>query len=197
MQTPSPTQSRKERSHERILDVAARALRRAGAEGVGVAEVMREAGLTHGGFYAHFRSREAMVAAAIERAGRNSADHLAPRIAKREAEGAGPLRALLESYLADSQLAAAETGCPVAALGSEMARQTPLVREASCDRVRNLIRLVAQRLPADVAADRAAPIVSAMVGAVQLARALGNNAEGRALLHATRDALIAQYAEPA
>jgi TetR/AcrR family transcriptional regulator, transcriptional repressor for nem operon len=194
---PSDSPSRKERTHDRILDSAARALRRAGAEGVGVAEVMREAGLTHGGFYAHFPSREAMLAAAIERAGRNSAENLGPRIARREAEGAGPLRALIESYLADGQLAAAETGCPVAALGAEIARQSPVVREASCDRVRSLIRLVEQRLPADVPADRAAPIVAAMVGAVQLARALGNNAEGHALLRATRDALLAQYAEPA
>ncbi len=187
----------KEKTRARVLKEAAKAIRAEGPHRIAVAGVMAKAGLTHGGFYAHFPSREAMVAAAIERAGRNSAEHLAPRIAKREAEGAGPLRALLETYLADSQLSAAETGCPVAALGGEMARQTQLVREASCDRVRNLIRLVGQRLPAGAPADRAAPIVSAMVGAVQLARALGNNAEGRALLHATRDALIAQYAEPA
>lgn len=65
--------SRKEISHERIVEAAARAIRREGYAGVGVADVMKEAGLTHGGFYAHFPSRDAMLAAAMDRAGRDGA----------------------------------------------------------------------------------------------------------------------------
>ncbi|OXC91401.1 TetR family transcriptional regulator, partial [Achromobacter sp. KAs 3-5] len=68
--------SRKEQSHERIVDAAARAIRRAGYSGVGVADVMKEAGLTHGGFYAHFPSRDALLAAAMERAGQDGAARL-------------------------------------------------------------------------------------------------------------------------
>ena len=64
--------SHKEETHERILAVAARAIRRKGYAGVSVAEVMKEAGLTHGGFYAHFDSRDAMIVAALERASRES-----------------------------------------------------------------------------------------------------------------------------
>ncbi len=66
------TSSRKESSHERILDAAARAIRRSGYGGTGVADIMREAGLTHGGFYAHFNSREEMLAEAADRAGAES-----------------------------------------------------------------------------------------------------------------------------
>src|SRR6266849_10651242 len=64
--------SRKEETHERIVDAAARAIHRHGYAGVGVADVMKEAGLTHGGFYAHFDSREALLVEALERAGRQS-----------------------------------------------------------------------------------------------------------------------------
>jgi len=62
----------KEASHERIVDVAARAIRRSGYDGTGVADIMKEAGLTHGAFYAHFASREAMLAEAADRAGAQS-----------------------------------------------------------------------------------------------------------------------------
>ena len=61
--------SRKEATHERIVEAAARAIRRSGYDGTGVAEIMKDAGLTHGGFYAHFASREAMLAEAADRAG--------------------------------------------------------------------------------------------------------------------------------
>ncbi len=71
--------SRKELSHERIVDAAARAIRREGYAGVGVADVMKEAGLTHGGFYAHFPSRDAMLVAAMERAGLTQGYHSALR----------------------------------------------------------------------------------------------------------------------
>ncbi len=66
--------SRKHETHERIVDVAARAIRRHGYAGVGVADVMKEAGLTHGGFYAHFDSRDALIVEALERAGRDSGE---------------------------------------------------------------------------------------------------------------------------
>src|SRR6185369_8829333 len=120
--------SRKEETHERILDVAARAIRRHGYAGVGVADVMKEAGLTHGGFYAHFDSRDALIVEALERAGRESAEAIGRAAAKRTASGASAFRALVESYLADRLLASMDAGCPVAALGSDMPRQSPAVR---------------------------------------------------------------------
>lgn len=189
--TRPPT--RKEATHDRIVEVAARAIRRAGYQGVGVADIMKEAGLTHGGFYAHFASRDALLAEAIERAGRDSAASLGRRMATYRAEGASPFRALVESYLTDLHLDSCERGCPVASLASEMPRQAPEVRAASARRVQALLEAVQHVLPADAGPAAAALVTSTLVGALQLARAYGDTAEGRALLARTREALLAQY----
>ena len=185
--------SRKEQSHERIVDAAARAIRRVGYAGVGVADVMKEAGLTHGGFYAHFPSRDAMLVAAMERAGRDGAARMTQSIARRRAEGASPLRALVEGYLSETHLASCEGGCPISALASEMPRQSPEVREMSASRVQGLVEVVGRALPADAAPQAAMAITSNLVGAIQLARALGGNAQGRAMLAAARESILAQY----
>ena len=115
--------SRKEATHERIVETAARAIRRSGYGGAGVAEIMKEAGLTHGGFYAHFDSREAMLAEAADRAGAEGVAAMA-----RVAAAAPPqqaLQAMIRAYLSKAHVEAVETGCAVAALGSEMPRQAP------------------------------------------------------------------------
>jgi AcrR family transcriptional regulator len=188
--------SRKEITHDRILDVAARAIRRTGYDGVGVAEVMKEAGLTHGGFYAHFESREALLAEAIERAGRDSSAVMVQRIAARQAKGASALRALVEAYLSDAHLQSLDSGCPVAALGSEMARQSAMVRESSSLRVQGLFKLVQSALPVGTDAGRAMVLASTLVGALQLARGLDDAKQAKALLAASRQALIEQYDAP-
>lgn len=185
--------SRKELSHERIVDAAARAIRREGYAGVGVADVMKEAGLTHGGFYAHFPSRDAMLVAAMERAGRDGAARMTQSIARRRAEGASPLRALVEGYLSETHLTSCEGGCPISALASEMPRQSPEVREMSASRVQGLVAVVGRALLADAAPHAAMAITSNLVGAIQLARALGDNAQGRAMLAAARESILAQY----
>ncbi len=187
------TPSRKELSHERIVATAARAIRRGGFDGVGVADIMKEAGLTHGGFYAHFSSRNAMLAEALERAGQDSAARLTQGIAVRKSRGASDLRALVEGYLSDRHLDDIEAGCPVAALASEVPRQSPEVRDASAQRVHSLLALVRRALPPDEPADSIAAVAGQLVGALQLARALGNKAEGQALLKAARRSLLAQH----
>ena len=183
--------SRRQLSHERILDAAARAVRKHGYHGVGVADVMKEAGLTHGGFYAHFKSRDALLAAAVEHAGNESANFIAKRIAARVARGASPVRALVESYLADIHVDATEHGCPVAALGSEMPRQADDLRDVARHRVGVLIEMARQALPSDSPKHYPFALASSLVGAVQLARALGE--PGREMLDATGESLIAQY----
>ncbi len=183
--------TRKELSHERIVEVAARAIRRAGYRGVGVADIMKEAGLTHGGFYAHFPSRDALMAEALAHAGRQSAERIARGNATREARGASAFRALVEGYLSERHLSGTENGCAVAALASEMPRQSAEVRAAATQRVRSLIDLVAKALPEGADPGRAPAVASQLVGALQLARALGDNAEGKALLAANREALLA------
>lgn len=185
--------SRKEQSHERIIDAAARAIRRAGYAGVGVADVMKEAGLTHGGFYAHFPSRDALLAAAMERAGQDGAARMSQGMARRRAEGASPLRAWVETYLSDAHLTGCERGCPVAALASEIPRQSDDVREAAASRVQRLLEAVQQVLPAQAGEHAAAAVLSTLVGALQLARALGDNPSGRAVLASARQAVLDQY----
>ena len=188
--------SRKEETHERIVDAAARAIRRHGYAGVGVAEVMKEAGLTHGGFYAHFGSRDALLVEALERAGRESFAAVTRAAEQRAAKGVSAFRSLVETYLADTHLASLESGCPVAALGCDMPRQSPAVREASAVRVQRLVAAVRASLPNSSRAS-ASVVAGTLVGSLQLGRALGDNAEGRALLSAARKALIQQYDIPA
>src|ERR1700747_2548298 len=105
--------SRKEDTHERIVDIAARAIRRHGYAGVGVADIMKEAGLTHGGFYAHFGSRDALVVEALERAG---AESIAKMTAEAEAAPDGTaIDVLVTRYLSDAHVNAPDAGCTLAA----------------------------------------------------------------------------------
>lgn len=185
--------SKKQLSHRRIVDAAARAMRRGGFAGVGVAEVMKEAGLTHGGFYAHFDSREALLAEALTHAGQDSAADLARRAEPLRVEGASRLRALIESYLSETHLDNAESGCPVAALLSEVPRQSPELRDAAVDRMHSLVASIRDALPGPKAQDQALVIAATLVGALQMARALGANAKGKAVLAAARHALLAAH----
>lgn len=185
--------SRKERSHRRIVDAAARAIRRDGYAGVGVADVMREAGLTHGGFYAHFASREALLVEAVAQAGRSSAALMAARTEAVREEGGSAFRALVEGYLADGLLDAADAGCPVAALCAEIPRQAPEVRKASSARVEGLIRYVGRTLPPSIPPSEAPVVAATLIGSLQIARAVEDREAGRALLEGARTALLDRY----
>ncbi len=191
----SQPSTRKEISHDRILDVAAKAIRRAGYRGVGVADIMKEAGLTHGGFYAHFASRDALIVEAMQRASRDNRAALVEAVQRRMARGSTRFGALVRSYLHDTQIDRTEEGCVVAALASEMTRQDDAVREEARRRIEALVELVRSSLPADAERGRAEVLTATMVGALQLARALGAKA-GRELLAQTRAALIGQYDHP-
>jgi AcrR family transcriptional regulator len=187
------TQSRsttKEASHERIVSAAARAIRRSGYNGTGVADIMKEAGLTHGAFYAHFASREAMLAEAADRAGAEANAVAAGVIAAVPPEQA--LQALMEAYLSKAHLESIETGCPISALGSEMPRQSPEVRLAATRRIKEMIDLVARQFPdwgQPAAHQRALVTVSTMVGTLMLARAVNDPALSDALCNATLKSL--------
>src|SRR5206468_7868635 len=136
---------RKDVTHERIVDAAARAIRRSGYAGAGVADIMKEAGLTHGGFYAHFESRDAMLAEAADRAGAESVAGLERLLASVPPKEA--FQALVKAYLSQAHVECAETGCPVAALGSEIPRQAPEVRRAATRRIKEMIDLVGRHSP--------------------------------------------------
>ena len=147
---------------------------------------MKEAGLTHGGFYAHFASRDAMLAEAADRAGEETI-----AIAKKilaEVPGEQALMALMRAYLSDEHMTNVETGCSLAALGSEMPRQVADVRNASTRRVKEILTLIKSRLPANKDED-ALVMFSTMVGTLLLARAV----DDPELSEAFRKAALMQY----
>lgn len=191
----SAPMNRKELSHERIVSAASRAIRRAGFRGVGVADIMKEAGLTHGGFYAHFSSRDALVVEALQQAGDDNRAALSKAVERRMAKGDSRFAALVWAYLHDTQLNRTEDSCVVAALASETHRQEEVVREEARRRVDALVELVRASLGSDADPAQASVVTSTMVGALQLARTLGGK-PGLDLLAHTRAALIAQYDAP-
>lgn len=178
--------SRKEVTHERIVEVAARAIRRSGYSGTGVADIMKEAGLTHGGFYAHFESRDALLAEAGDRAGAESVA-LAARVAAAAPPGQA-VQAMIQAYLSPEHIAAIETGCPVSALGSEMPRQAPEVRRAATIHIKEMIDVFARQMPdwgQPQAHEQAMALICALIGTTMMARAVDDPKLSRALCAAT------------
>jgi TetR/AcrR family transcriptional regulator, transcriptional repressor for nem operon len=186
----------KEASHARIVGVAARAIRRSGYHGTGVADIMKEAGLTHGAFYAHFESREAMLAEAADRAGAESNEFSASVIAASAPDQA--LQAMMKAYLSTEHRVGIETGCSISALCSEMPRQSPEVRRAATRRIKEMIDLVARQLPdwgQPSAHQRAMVTVATMIGTLTLARAVNDAALAEAMCSATLNSLSNQTSE--
>src|SRR2546428_14028361 len=116
----------KQRTHQRILDTAARLFRKRGYAATGVDAVMTSAGLTAGGFYAHFRSKQAMLAEALDLAFQQSIDRARSRLAS--SHGADWIRGFITFYLSKEHRDAPERGCPMPALAPEVARLDPACR---------------------------------------------------------------------
>jgi TetR/AcrR family transcriptional regulator, transcriptional repressor for nem operon len=185
----------KETTHQRIVETAARAIRRSGYAGASVADIMKEAGLTHGGFYAHFASREAMLAEAADRAGAEAVAASARIAAAAPPEQA--LQGLLRAYLSKEHVDSPEMGCPVAALGSEMPRQAPEVRRAATRRIKEMIDVVARQSPnwgQPAAHEHALATAATMVGALVMARAVDDPKLSDALLKAALKHLVREGA---
>jgi TetR/AcrR family transcriptional regulator, transcriptional repressor for nem operon len=120
-------------NRERILDVATKLFRERGIDGIGVADLMHAAGLTHGGFYGHFKSKEDLVAQACARAVQKMRQNWTQIID----QGPGsPLNSLADNYLTPKHRDNVGRGCAMAALGSEIARQGPAVRRAFTDELK-------------------------------------------------------------
>jgi AcrR family transcriptional regulator len=184
---------RKAISHERIVEAASRDLRRSGFEGVNVAGVMKTAGLTHGGFYAHFDSRDGLLSEAIARASESAAEAIKTQVKSLQDAGMSPFRAFVEAYLSAAHVEQCESGCPVAALCSDMPLQAAEVVESSRHAIGNLRRLVLQFFPRHLSRDTAWSVASTLIGAVQLARALGDAPQAKAVIAAVRRDLIERY----
>jgi AcrR family transcriptional regulator len=180
----------KEASHARIVSVAARAIRRSGFNGTGVADIMKEAGLTHGAFYAHFPSREAMLAEATSQACTESSAATAGVVARVPPKQA--LASMLRAYLSEAHLKQIEQGCPLAALGSETTRQAPDVRRVITRHVKEMVDLVSRQSPDwghPGAHERALVTLATMVGTLLLARAVDDPALSDGLCRAALNRL--------
>jgi len=156
----------KAETRQRIVHSAASALRSEGLDGISVPGLMKRAGLTHGGFYSHFKNREHLVAEAVLAA--------AHETSKRVFQGAESLDALKARYLSREHALHPEGGCVIAALGTEGRRQSEIVRHAFSVAASGLVKLVDQASPqgqdGDTPSDEALRTTSLMLGAVILAR---------------------------
>jgi TetR/AcrR family transcriptional repressor of nem operon len=160
------SQAAKAESHQRIVTAASRRIRRDGISNVAVAELMKEAGLTHGGFYRHFDSREELVAEAVDAALAQGSERV-----QAGAKRGGPeaLEAIIDGYLSPLHRDKPETGCAVAALPTDIARTDPRARAAYSRQVRRYIELLEGLTRGH---DEAHLILATLVGALVLARAV-------------------------
>jgi TetR/AcrR family transcriptional repressor of nem operon len=175
-------------THARIVKKASVRLREKGAHGVGVADLMKDAGLTHGGFYAHFDSREALVIEAFAYAMDRSTERW-----RKLAETTPPekrMTTIVESYLTPLHRDDPGHGCAVTALGAEIARESPKTRKAFAAKLEQMVDMLAAQipdLPRKAARKQAMATLATMVGTLVLARIAGSGELSDEVLKAGRD----------
>ena len=183
------SKAQKAKTHERIVKLASKRFREVGLAGIGIAELMKEAGLTVGGFYKHFDSRDDLVAEAV-----SSAFGGWKRRVEAAKSGGAPVsyEKLIDEYLNEAHRDNPGTGCAFSALAPEFARSDKRTRALTSEQVRNDIQLIAALLPGRdkrTARSRAILIFSALVGAMSLARAVSNEALSREILETVGELL--------
>lgn len=184
------TPGRKQATHEKVLKAAARAIRSRGPAGVGVVEIMREAGLTHGGFYAHFASKDDLIAEAVGWMFEETRGRLAKNAAGKT--GRAALHAIIDRYVSEAHRDDPGRGCPLPALVSDLPHLGADTREAFAAGVKGMARRMAGYLPEKTREADLLPLIAQAVGAVALARAVGDPALSSQLLKTTRTALKAR-----
>lgn len=175
-------------TQRRIIGTAAQQFKKHGIDGLGIVDLMAKAGLTHGGFYKHFASKEALVTEACRLASSTKVTQLAARAAK--AEAGQELAAIIDGYLASGHRDHPEDGCVVAALGGEIWRHNRRAREAVADAYEQLVGLVAAHLRGRSTGEtrsRAMAIVGALVGALVAARAVADDRLSEEILRSARE----------
>jgi TetR/AcrR family transcriptional regulator, transcriptional repressor for nem operon len=182
-------------THARIVKKASVRLREKGAHGIGVADLMKDAGLTHGGFYAHFDSREALVIEAFAYAMDRSTDRW-----RQLAGQAAPdqrLSTIVDAYLSPQHRDNPGHGCAVPALSAEIARESPKTRKAFAGKLDQMIGMMAEQFPGTAgksARKQAMAALATMMGTLVLARVAGNGELSEDLLSAGRDAVLGRAA---
>lgn len=164
-------------NQDRVIDTAARLLRERGYDGIGVADLMKAAGLTHGGFYRSFASKDDMIGKVTAHMIATANDALATGIAARPDD---PFKALIDTYISATHCADPGSGCILPTLGIDAARRSdPALHEIFTQVIRGYLRLLedmAPAMPADTRRRPPAAILAEMVGAIVLSRATEDTA---------------------
>lgn len=177
-------------NRERILDVAAQLFRERGFDGIGVADLMRSAGLTHGGFYGHFASKDDLIAQSSTRTLQKSLEKW------RRIDGEGPqgrLAAIIHSYLSPRHRDHPGHGCALTALGGDMARQSPAMRQGVTQGLQALVDELLPLVDGNSAQEKqqgAWAIMAGMVGGIVLARLVDDPALAQTILQHVEQALV-------
>ena len=185
----------KQETHARIVRKASVRLREKGAHGVGVADLMKEAGLTHGGFYAHFPSREALVIEAFAYAMDRSTAQWRKMAEQTPREKR--LATMVENYLTATHRDDPGHGCAVPALGADITRESPKTRRAFAAKLEDMIEMMADQVdgvPRMTARKQAAAALATMMGTMVLARITGNGELSDDILAAGREAVLGRLA---
>jgi TetR/AcrR family transcriptional repressor of nem operon len=184
-------------THARIVKKASVRLREKGAHGIGVADLMKDAGLTHGGFYAHFDSREALVIEAFAYAMDRGTERW--RKVAEQTPADKRLASIVGSYLTPDHRDDPGHGCAIPTLGAEIARESPRTRKAFAAKLEQMIDALAGQLP-DVprkgARKQAMAAIATMMGTMVLARIAGNGDFSDEILAAGRDAVLGRATSP-
>jgi len=187
----------KDLTRERVLREAAKAIRQHGPDGIGVADLMAKAGLTHGGFYAHFTSKDDLISEAIPVMFADRAE-----LFRKCTEGVGPAEGLaqyFDRYLSARHRDRRDRGCPLAALSADLARLPAAARRRVETGVREATRAIAELLRVlgrEQPEQLAASILAELVGALALARAVPSVALSEEILGAARQSVRSRAALP-
>jgi AcrR family transcriptional regulator len=183
-------QNRKKESHNRIVKVAVEEFRKRGFENVGVAEIMKRAGLTHGGFYSHFRSKEKLVTAALDESFKESARNIG-----RERKEGKSLQQFVRDYLSVEHRDHPDAGCSVALLTCDVARQSKAVRANYAAELTESISIIGKFLPSKLDSEKrresATAIYAMLIGTLQMARAVPDSELSNQILEAGINAACA------
>jgi TetR/AcrR family transcriptional repressor of nem operon len=188
----------KQETHARIVKKASVRLREKGAHGIGVADLMKEAGLTHGGFYAHFDSRDALVIEAFAYAMDRSTERW-----RKIAEQTAPdkrLATIVETYLTPLHRDDPGHGCAVPTLGAEIARESAKTRKAFAAKLEQMIDMMAEQVldvPRKTARKQAVAALATMMGTLVLSRIAGSGEFSDEILAAGREAVLGRAAKQA
>ena len=184
-------------THARIVKRASVKLREKGAHGIGVADLMKEAGLTHGGFYAHFDSRDALVIEAFTHAMDRSTEHWRKQSERTPAEKR--LSTIVNSYLSPLHRDNPGQGCAVPTLAAEIARESAKTRRAFASRMEQMIEMLARQfhgVPPKTARKQAMAALATMMGSLVMSRVAGSSEFSDEILKSGRDAVL-ERAKPA